>query len=150
MHIEWVESVLERFQRDQLGKLSTEHLGMSTQMMRHDLRSLLVLGKITTLEEPTRPRRVHEEVGWPAQFNDKTTGSGRRTIGIGDRVTRFQLNAFDESKGKLDLVAGRVVVDVVCDACFVGGIEDDQVHSVLSDSAPRTNTQGPTCKVVDD
>jgi hypothetical protein len=46
---------------------------------------------------------------------------------------------FDESKRIFDLVASRVVVYVVGDAGFIGRIEDDEIHCVLTDSTPRSN-----------
>ena len=46
-----VVAVLERFQRDQLGELSTEDLWMTTKVVYHHCRCLLVLGEITTLKE---------------------------------------------------------------------------------------------------
>ena len=60
------------------------------------------------------------------------------------------MNALDEGEWELDFVASRIVVDIVGDAGFVRGIEDDQVHGVLADSPPGTNAQRPTGKVMND
>jgi len=118
--------------------------------MSQNVGCLLILCKVTALVETPGVGRVHEEVGWSGQFNDEAAGSGWGSICIWSRVTSFQLNAFNVSEGKFDLVASRVVVDVVGDARFVGRVEDDQIHGVLTNTSPRTNAQRSTCEVLDD
>lgn len=46
-----VVSVLEGLQRHKLGELSAQHLGVATEVMHQDLRSLLLLCEIAALEE---------------------------------------------------------------------------------------------------
>ena len=123
---------------------------MSSQVVCQDLRSLLVFCKVPTLVKATGSGRVHEEVRWSVQFNDQPTRPWWRTVGARSGIARFQLYALDVRERKFDLVAGRIIVDVVSDAGLVGRVEDDEIHGVLPNSSPSTDTQGAAGEVVDD
>ena len=129
-------SVLERFQRDEFGQLAAKDFGMSSQVMDQHLRCLLVLGEISTLIEAARHRRVHEEVRRSVELDHQASRS--RWIGVCIRAwfSGFECDVLDEGKWKFDLVTSRIVVDIVSDAGFVRGVEDDKIHRVLSNSTP--------------
>lgn len=57
---------------------------------------------------------------------------------------------FDVGKWELDLVASRVVVDVVGDARFVRRVEDDQIHRILTHSSPAANAERTAGEVMND
>ncbi len=143
-------SILEGLERHQLGKLSAQHLGMSSQLVSQDLGCLLILGEVTTLVEAARVGRVHEKVGRPVQLNDKPARSRWRAVSSWRRFTRFQLNALDKGERVFDLVASGIIVDIVRDAGFVRRVEDDQVHGVLTHPSPRTDAQRSTGEVLND
>lgn len=55
-------------------------------------------------------------------------------------VSIIKAYVFDVSKGVFDLVTGSFVVDVICKAGFVRGIEDDKIQLVLPDTTPTADT----------
>ena len=135
----WVEDVvsaLERLQSDQLCELAAEDLWMTAEVVNEAVGCLLVLGEVTALVEATRSRRVHEEVWRARQLNDKSTRSLCSTLSIGCRITIVQGDILDECKWVFDLVASRVVVDVVRNATLLWRVEDDEVHGTLANSPP--------------
>lgn len=133
--LERVVAGFKRFERNQAGQLATENLGVPSKMMDHYLRSLLIFCEVTALEETTRSGGVHEEIGWSIELDDQPTRPS------GFHISIFQEDILDESERVFDLVAGLVVIDVVCHASLLWSIEDDQVHRVLTHSSPGTNTQ---------
>lgn len=52
--IERTVAVLERFEGDKFGQLATEDFRVTSKMMCHDLRSLLVFREVSALIEATR------------------------------------------------------------------------------------------------
>lgn len=134
-------AVLERLEGDELGQLAAQDLGMTTEVMDKNLRSLLILGEIATLVETARARRIHEEVRRPCKLDNEATRALRGTFSIAERVSVVQCDVLDEGEGILDLVASRIVVDVVSDAALFGRVEDDEVHRALTDAAPGTDGQ---------
>lgn len=150
IHLEVAVSILERFKRNELGQLATQHFAVSSQMVDHDAGCLLVFGEVAALVETARAGRIHEEVWRPVELDDQAAGPRRKSAVVPIRLAGFQGDIFDESEGKFDLVAGRIVIDVVGQACFVGRIEDDQVHGILADAAPASDAEGPTGEVLND
>lgn len=136
-------SVHERLERTQLCELACEHLWVSTKVMHHDLRRLLILCEVSTLEKASRPRRVHEEIRRPVELYNQATRLAHFCISM------LEENVFDECKGVFDFVSGLVVVDIIGHACFVGRVEDDEVHGVLAHTRPLANTEGAASQVVD-
>lgn len=137
-------TVHERLQGHKLGELATENLGVSTEVMNHALRGLLVLSEVATLEEAIgRGRRVHEEVWWPVQLDDDAT----ELVGVAFAV--LEVNRFDVSEGVLDLVPGLLIVDVVGHRTLVRRVKDDQVHGVLTDASPFANAERAAGQMVD-
>lgn len=137
-------TVHECLERDKLGQLSTQNFGVSTKVMNHALRSLLVFGKVTTLEETIcRGRRVHEEVGWSVQFNDYAADLVRVAFVV------LQVDGLDVRKRILDLVPCLFVVDIVGHSALVRRVEDDEVHGVLAHTRPFADAERATCQVVD-
>lgn len=129
-------TVHEGLQRHKLGELATENLGVSTEVVNHALRSLLVLSEVATLEEAIgRGRRVHEEVWWPVQLDDDATKLVRVALAV------LEIDRLDVSEGVLDLVPGLLIVDVVGHRTLVRRVKDDQVHSVLTDPSPFANAE---------
>lgn len=141
------QAVLERLQRYKLGKLNAQDLGMASQVMNHDLTSLLLLGEITALVESSGVRRVHVKVRRAVQLHNKTTWSRWFPIRPRARIPSFQGDVLDIGKRILDLIAGSIVVDIVSHACLIRGIENDQVHGVLSNAPPAADSQGTTGEV---
>ncbi len=141
VHFKRTVSVLESIQRNQLGKLATQNLGVSSKMMDEHLRCLLIFGEITTLIEAAGAGRIHEKVGRPVEFNDQAAGSRRDAAVARIGLSRLQTDAFDKGKGEFDLVACGIIIDVICDAGFVGRIKDDEIHGILSDATPTADTQ---------
>lgn len=150
MRIEGAESVLEGFERDELCQLPTEDLGMTSEMVSKDLRSLLFLCEISALVETARPGRVHKKVRRSAQLNDETTRSRRGAVGTRGSLSCFQLYGLDVGEGEFDLVSSRIVVDVISNASLIGRIEDDEIHCILPDATPGTNAQRATSEVMND
>lgn len=143
-------SVLERVQRDQLGQLTTENLGGSTEVMYHDLACLLVLGKVTTFVESTLAGAVHVELWRSVQLDNECTKLLRRALGSRADISLDEINVLDPRKWIFNLVARRVIIDVISNASFFGRVENDEVHLALTDSSPRANGEGATIKVLDD
>lgn len=139
MRVEWVVSSLKRFQRDKFGQLTTQSVWVATEVMDQDLGRLLVLGEVPTLVKASSTRRVHEEIGWSVQFNKQTPGPCRHPAGIVCRVGVLERDVLDVGEWVLDFVPGRVIVDVVCKTSFVRRVENDQVHRILTHTAPRAN-----------
>jgi hypothetical protein len=148
VRVEGTEAILERLERHELRKLPTENLGVSAKVMGQDVRGLLVLREVSALEESARAGGVHEEVRRSVQLNDETTRARRRASGGWNGFTRLQLYALDEGERKFDLVASRIVVDIIGDTCLIRRIEDDEVHGILTDSAPGSDAQGATSEVM--
>lgn len=109
---------------------------MSTKVVCHDLGRLLVFGEVATLVETSGTRRVHEEVGWSVQFHEQPSGPWRHAARRIRRISVLERDVSNVGEWVLDFVSGRVVVDVICQTGFIGGIEHDKVHSVLSHTAP--------------
>lgn len=143
-------AVLERVKRNELGQLTTESLGGAAELMDHDLAGLLVLCEITTLVEATAAGAVHVELGGTNQFDHQSAQSLRSALSSGCDLTLDKVYVLNPSEGVFNLVASRVVVDVVCNTSLLGRVEDNQVHLALADSAPGTDREGATCKVLDD
>lgn len=133
------QPVLERLQRHKLGQLDAQNLGMTSQMMNHDLACLLLLGEIAALVETARVGRIHIEHGWVVQFHHDSTRSRRGAIGTRVGVSRLQGDVLDVGERVFDLIASRVVVDIVSHASFVGGVENHQIHGILPDAPPATD-----------
>lgn len=141
------QAILEGLQGHELGKLNAQDLGMASQVMNHDLTSLLFLGEITALVETSRVGRVHVKVRRAVQFHDKTTWSRWFPIRPRARVTGFQRDVLDIGERVLDLIAGSIVVYIVRHACLIRGVEHDQVHGVLPNAPPAADSQGTTSEV---
>lgn len=103
-----VVAVHKRIEGNEFRQLTAKYLGMTTKLMNHDLRGLLILCEITALEEPSRSGRVHEEIWGAIELYNKTAWLSRFSITI------FQVDVLNEGERILDLVSGLVVVDVVC------------------------------------
>lgn len=110
-------------------------------MVHENLTRLLVFGEVPTLIETTTARAVHPELWRPRQLNDETSRTLRCALGSSLYVSLLQSDVLDPGEWIFDLVAGGIVVDIVCDASLVGGVEDDQVHCALPDSTPGANGQ---------
>lgn len=113
-------AVLERFQRDELRKLNTKDLGMTSQVMNHDPACLLLLCKITALVEPSRVGRIHVKHGWSDQLNNQAPRSRWTAIRSRVWISRLQGDFLDMRKRVFNLITGSVIVDIVCHAGFVG------------------------------
>lgn len=119
--VSWVEhcvTVLERVERHELGQLTAESLGGATKLVHHDFARLLVLGEVTALVEATATRAVHVELRRTNQLNHQCAQSLRSALCSGRDFTLDKVDVLDPSEWVFDLVAGRIVVDVVCDASF--------------------------------
>lgn len=132
----YLMSVLERLEGNKLGKLSTQYLRMSAEMVHHTVRCLLIFREITALIKATRSGRVHEEVWRSSQLNNESPRSLSGAFSVACRVAILKCNVLDVREWILDLVTSRVVVDVVGDAAFLGRIEDYEVHGTLSNATP--------------
>lgn len=141
------QAVLEGLQGHELGKLNAQDLGMASQVMNHDLTSLLFLGEIAALVETSRVGRVHVKVRRAVQFHDKTPWSRWFPIRPRAWITGFQGDVLDIGERILDFIAGSIVVDIVSHACLIRGVEYDQVHGVLSNAPPAADSQGTTSEV---
>lgn len=148
MGIEKTVSGLKRLQRDEFGELATQSIWVATQMMCVDLRRLLVLGKVPTLVETSCTGRVHEKIRGPIQLHEKTPRSWSHAVGIIRWIGIFKGNVLDVGEWILDLVSGRVIVDIVGETGFVGRIEYDQIHGILSHPTPGADCKGFAGKVV--
>lgn len=144
------QTVLERFQRHKLGELHTQHLGMASQVMDHDLARLLLLGEITTLVEPPGVGRIHVEHRWAVKLHYQSTRPRWLTVRPGVGVSSLQGDVLDVCEWVFDLITSRVVVDIVCHAGLVGRVENNQVHRVLSNAPPATDCQRSTSEMRDD
>lgn len=114
-------------------------------MVGQEVRSLLILGEVATLEEAVgRRRRVHEEVRRPVQLNDDATGI--RAVGI----AILQVDVLDVREGILNLVARLLVVDVVGHGALIRRVEDDEIHRVLPNTSPLANPKASAGEVVND
>jgi hypothetical protein len=141
---------LERFEGDKLCELAAQDLRVATEVMHQAVRCLLILSKVSALVKATRSRRVHEEIWWARKLDNKTTRSQRSTFSVRCWVAVVQCDILDEREWVLDLVTGRVVVDVVRNTALLGRVKDDEVHGTLTNSAPRANAQGAAREMVDD
>ena len=138
-----VVSVHEGFQRDQLGELTAQHLGVSSQVVRQDLRSLLVFCEVADLNEAIRGgSRVHEEVWRTVELDNDAAELVRVTVRV------LKEDVLDVRERVFDLVARLLVVDVVCHRTLVGRVKNDEVHRVLADSRPLADAQGAAGKMV--
>jgi hypothetical protein len=61
----------------------------------------------------------------------------------------LQVDALDVCEGVLDLVACLLIVDVVGHGAFVGRVEHNQIHRVLSNTGPLANGEGAAGKMMD-
>lgn len=95
---------------------------------------MLILSEITDLEEAASlANRVHEEEGWL----EKLDRDSAHMIAI----TIVEVDVLDVRKGILDLVSFLIVVDVVGHRALVGGVKDDEIHSVLGHAHPLANSE---------
>ncbi len=143
-------AIAENLQRGELLKLAAENLGMAAKMVHQHARSLLVFRKVATLIKAARARRVHEEVRWLHQLYDEAARTRLTRLRSGGTIAGVEGDILDRREGILDLVAGRIVVDVICHACLVRRIEDNKIHSIQAHTPPRTNCQGTACEMVND
>lgn len=138
-----VVAVHEGIKRNQLGELTTQHLGVSSKVVNHALAGLRVFSEVSNLKEAAGLRgRVHEEVRRAVQLNDNTTKLARVSFVV------LEVDVLDVGEGVLDLVAGLLVIDVVGHGALIGGVEDDEVHHVLANSCPFTNAERAASQVV--
>ena len=139
--------VLERLEKGQLGELAAEYARIAAEMVEEDLRRLPILREVTALVETAGSRRVHEEIGWAVELHGQT---GWVHAGVFALAIRKR-DVFDVGERELDLVAGRLVVDIVGQAgLLTEGIEGDEIHCVLAHASPCTNAEGSALKVLDD
>jgi len=124
VRVEWTVSVHERVQGRQFRQLTSQHFGMAAKVMHHDHGCLLLLREVGTLVEPSSTSGVHEEIGRPIQFNEEAARSRWHATGVFCRVPIFKGDIFDICERVFNFLASSLVVDVVCQASFVGGIED--------------------------
>ena len=111
--------LLERLQGDQFRELTAQDFCVATKVMTQDLRSLLVLGKIATLIETARARRIHEEVRWSGELHNQAASSRAATMIVALIFSRIKGDILDRGEGKFDLVASRVIVDVISNARLI-------------------------------
>lgn len=140
-----VVAVHEGLERDELGELAAQDLGVAAEVVDHAGGGLGVFGKVANLVEAAGGGgRVHEEVGGVVELDDDAAELGGVAFAV------FEVDVLDVSKGVLDLVAGLVVVDVVGHGALVGGVEDDEVHGVLTDTRPLADAEGTAGQVVNE
>ena len=144
---ERIMPVLERLEQSQLGQLPAQDSWIATEVVDENLGSLLVLGEVAALVEASRSGIVHEEVGGTVELDDETSGTHVRV----PRLSILQRDILDVRKGKLNLVSGGIVVDVVSHARLLPErIEDHEIHRILTDAPPRSNAERATVEMVND
>lgn len=135
MMVVWVVTVHERVQVGKFGQLTAQNLRVPSKSVYHHPRSLLIFREISNLEEPTRSRRIHEEIWRTVQLDNEAALLSRVHVAV------LEVDVLDVTERVLDLVSRRVIVDVVGHTRLIGRVEDDEVHGILADSAPRSNLQ---------
>lgn len=139
-----VVAVHERIKRNQLGELTAQHLGVSSEVVNHALASLRVFSEVSDLKEAASLRGgVHEKVRGAVQLNDNAAKLARVSLVV------LEVDVLDVGEGVLDLVAGLLVIDVIGHGALIRGVEDDEVHHVLTNSCPFTNAERAASQVVD-
>ncbi len=124
---------------------------MAAEMMHQHARRLLVLGEVATLVKPTGAGRVHEEVGRTHQLDDQAARAGLAWLRRGRHaIARVEGDVADGREGILDLVASRIVVDVVGHDGLVGRVKDDEIHGVETNTTPGADAQRPASQMMDD
>lgn len=64
-------------------------------------------------------------------------------------MARIEADLPNGREGILDLVASRVVIDIVGDAGLVGRVEDDEIHGIETNTAPAADAQSTAGEVMD-
>lgn len=95
---------------------------------------MLIFSEITDLEEAASlANRVHEE---ERRLEELNRDSAHMVA-----IAVVEVDVFDVGKGILDLVSFLIVIDVVGHRALVGGVKDDEIHSVLGHAHPLADSE---------
>ena len=100
--------------------------------------------------EATRTSRVHKEVRWSIQFDEKSSRSRGHSISFLYRIAVFERDVLDVCKRIFDLIAGAIIIDVICEAGLIWSVEHDEIHRILPNTAPRANAERLASEVMND